>query len=84
MNDEREQTMKAINPGNYDIHGVRFAVVVIRSMIDDKTGSQFSENFQKGARDLIRLATDVMEDAWKGEGVKDSEIEFYRGKPGIK
>jgi len=71
--------MKAINPGNYDIHGIRFAIVVLRSMVDDKTGSQFSKNFQKGARDLIRLATDVMEDAWKGEGVTDREIEFYRG-----
>ena len=71
--------MKAIDPENYDIHGVRFVIVVLRSMVDEKTGSQFSENFQKGARDLIRLATDVLEDAWKGEGVTDREIEFYRG-----
>ena len=76
--------MKTIDPENYDIHRVRFEIVVLRSMVDDKTGSQFSENFQKGARDLIRLATDVMEDAWKGEGVTDREIEFYRGKTEIK
>ena len=73
--------MKVIDPGDYDVDAIRFAVSALANGLWNNSatkGDVFTGQFTSGTRELIRLAVDVLEDAWRGEGVSHSAINFFR------
>ena len=73
--------MKVIDPDDYDVDGIRFAVGALASGLWNNSavkGDIFTNQFTSGTRELIRLAVDVLEDAWRGEGVPKSTINFFK------
>lgn len=72
--------MKVIDPEDYDVKGISCAVSSLANCLqaDNARDSMFSDCFAHGLRELIRLTTDVMEEAWKGNGVPKSVIYFFK------
>ena len=73
--------MKVIDPDMYDVDGIRFAVGALANGLWNNQAARenvFTERFTGGTRELIRLAVDVLEDAWMGEGMSKDTINFFR------
>ena len=72
--------MKVIDPEDYDVNGISYAVSCLANSLqsDNPRNSMLSGHFTHGLRELIRMATDVMEEAWKGNGVPESTINFFK------
>lgn len=73
--------MKVIDPDDYDVDGIRFAVGALANGLWNNTAAKedvFTRQFAGGTRELIRLAVDVLEDAWRGAGVSQSAINFFK------
>ena len=73
--------MKVIDPDDYDVDGIRFAVGALANGLLNNAAAKedvFTRQFAGGTRELIRLAVDVLEDAWRGAGVSQSTINFFK------
>ena len=73
--------MKVIDPGDYDVDAIRFAVGALATGVWNNSAAReniFTNQFASGTRELIKLAVDVLEDAWRGKEVPQSTINFFK------